>query len=193
MIVMEYINYPDLGKQQDRAHKFTGSPETAVQILRDVANTLAYLEEKGVLHNDIKPRNIINHPRRGAILIDFGLARDVSDHDGGGGTFPYIPPERYYGRGRSPASDIYSLGVTMLYLLGKIGHPDQVLRPFRAGSRDEGYEAWLVQIQKAASEVTGAIGLIVRRMVEETPEARISARQILEELENIEEEEDDDE
>ena len=47
MIVVGCLDYPDLGKQRDSTDKLAGSPETAAQILRDVAKTLVHLENNG--------------------------------------------------------------------------------------------------------------------------------------------------
>lgn len=123
---MERLEEHGLGLHQDRNGMFTGSLSFAERILKDTARNLAHLESEGFLHNDIKPRNMIFHPERGTLLIDFGLCTYANDGQPGGGTYPYIAPEIYEGVAPSPASDIYSLGVTMLYLLGKTALPESL-------------------------------------------------------------------
>jgi serine/threonine protein kinase len=73
-----------------------------------------------VYHRDLKPHNIIIHPERGPVLIDFGLAKmvatgeDVSITRGGSGT--WTPPERDAGVS-GPFTDVYSLGKILYFLL----------------------------------------------------------------------------
>jgi tetratricopeptide (TPR) repeat protein len=105
----------------------------ALQILRDLADALAYAHTHGVVHRDIKPENVILTPRH-AMLADFGLAKAVSDAAGeapGGtltsgrlaiGTPAYMPPEQALA---DPAADhradLYALGVVSYEMLA--GHP----------------------------------------------------------------------
>ncbi|SPQ21483.1 27e6b0ef-a855-4c85-aa69-e834c30132f5 [Thermothielavioides terrestris] len=68
-------------------------PSDAAVILRDALSALAYLETQQIVHNDIKPANIAYSPQRGAVLLDFEMARFVHDNGPVGGTPWYIPPE----------------------------------------------------------------------------------------------------
>ncbi|KAG6354886.1 hypothetical protein INS49_003967 [Diaporthe citri] len=104
---------------------FGGDIDDACRIAADVSSALEYLDEQGIVHNDIKPANIIYGgasaevgARAGALLIDFGLSRVMKDQneDLGGGSPCYMAPEWMSGR-RDPPADVYSLGVVMLYLL----------------------------------------------------------------------------
>jgi serine/threonine protein kinase len=73
-----------------------------------------------VIHRDIKPSNVLLDSAGKAYLIDFGAVREIlSPPDGGrtvAGTYGYMPFEQFEGRA-APASDLYSLGATLLFLL----------------------------------------------------------------------------
>ena len=81
-----------------------------------------------MVHNDIKPANILYAPDRGAVLCDFGLSTPAANSPSGGGTPYYVPPEFIGNKSRGPASDVWALGVTMLYVLRKITFPDSRAR-----------------------------------------------------------------
>ncbi|WP_336622323.1 protein kinase [Chlorogloeopsis sp. ULAP01] len=98
--------------------------------LKDIAKALLeiliYLhnQKPPVIHRDIKPSNILLGDRSGnhvgkVYLVDFGSVQNIAATEGGTitivGTYGYMPPEQFVGRG-VPASDIYSLGATLIYL-----------------------------------------------------------------------------
>lgn len=93
------------------------------RILLDVSSALVYLKTIPIVHNDIKPRNITYHPRRGAVLIDFGLATSASEWNAGGTSW-YLPPDLLDYNTRGFPGDIWALGITALYLFGKIICPE---------------------------------------------------------------------
>ncbi len=89
-----------------------------------VLKGLSHAHSKKVIHQDIKPGNIMVSTNGNAILIDFGSAsfqnRKDQGYDGGAGTPLYAAPERTQGAKGTTKSDIYSLGVTLLAsLLGE--------------------------------------------------------------------------
>ncbi|MCU0864129.1 MAG: serine/threonine protein kinase, partial [Planctomycetes bacterium] len=104
---------------------FTGTWVNAcLRIARAIAIALQHAHERGVLHRDVKPSNIMLTPDGRALLLDFGLA--VADGDarltGSGstlGTPAYMSPEQMRGETRSVdgRSDVYSLAVTLYELL----------------------------------------------------------------------------
>jgi serine/threonine protein kinase len=64
---MEYLPYPDLStwRNQPGYHYFTGTDKDTYRIIRDMASALGYLVDQQILHNDIKPGNIIYDHNRG--------------------------------------------------------------------------------------------------------------------------------
>lgn len=86
-----------------------------------VALALAHAHEKGVLHNDIKPANLLLERTGHVIVTDFGIGRRGSgdlaqEEEHPTGTLRYMAPERLLGRSEV-RSDIYSLGVTLYELV----------------------------------------------------------------------------
>ncbi len=95
--------------------------ETVCWITQRILSGLYYLHYAGIVHRDVKPANIIvNFKTHIATLVDFGLSKLKPDGtpDPSGYTPYFGAPEQIEGRPAIPESDIYSLGMTMLYILG---------------------------------------------------------------------------
>jgi len=95
--------------------------ETACWITQRILSGLYYLHFAGIVHRDVKPANIIvNFTTHIATLVDFGLSKLKPDGtpDPSGYTPFFGAPEQIEGKAPLPESDIYSLGMTMLYILG---------------------------------------------------------------------------
>ncbi|CEJ89228.1 hypothetical protein VHEMI05083 [[Torrubiella] hemipterigena] len=127
-LYMEHVDAKDLtipGRWRNRANdEFSGSRKDTLRIVKDIAGALSYLHGREKVHNDIKPANILYDPERGAVLCDFGMSTATSKPPTGGGTPYYIPPEFIGLKSRGPPSDVWALGVTLLYTLGKIPLPE---------------------------------------------------------------------
>ncbi|EEU34288.1 uncharacterized protein NECHADRAFT_85599 [Fusarium vanettenii 77-13-4] len=189
-IYMEHLPFPDLNAWRNRPHDhyFVGTTDDAERILRDMASALEYLHGQNIQHNDIKPGNILYDRERGPVLIDFGLA---SSHGGqlcNGGTPWYVPREFIDDLERGPKSDVFALGVTMLYLLRKTPLPDVTQRGWiiykapRDSSETTLMEEWLSKVLAMRDELNKAshIESLVRDMLSPLARDRKSAREVAE-------------
>lgn len=133
---MEYVPGVSLGREIDESGSL--APERAVRIAADVCRSLEDAHERGVVHRDLKPDNIILAEfdgRETGKVLDFGIAKILTGEDGNTltpsgmvcGTPKYVSPEQASGAVVGPASDLYSLGVVLYEMLA--GKP-----PFAGGS-----------------------------------------------------------
>jgi hypothetical protein len=115
-IVMEYVPGGDLKELIDERGRLPG-PELAT-LGDEVCAGLAHAHERGVIHRDIKPHNILLDEKGHAKVTDFGIARalDTTQATRTGyflGTALYSSPEQLQGHKVTSKSDIYSLGATL--------------------------------------------------------------------------------
>jgi len=109
-----------------------GSMSRLRAALRQLVGAVIALHGAGVVHRDLKPQNVLVEPSGRVVILDFGLARDVSEaatdaEDDEAGTPAYMAPEQRAGLAVTPAADWYAVGV-MLYeaLTGSRPAPDSV-------------------------------------------------------------------
>ncbi len=100
--------------------------EQRLRLLVQVAEGVQAAHDRGMLHLDLKPANVLvdlrNPERPWALVADFGLARSsVGESRGAIGTPPFSSPEQLRGEAVSPASDVHALGVCLDSLLAE--HP----------------------------------------------------------------------
>ena len=139
VLVMEYCSGGQLLNWSSETHAFTANRQservdangdiresTVKKIIKDVATGLQFCHEKGVLHRDIKPQNIIFGADHHAKLIDFGVSKVLDDPAASDevkqteGTYHFMAPEScdpdiigYSGK----AADVWAFGVTVYALL----------------------------------------------------------------------------
>ena len=129
-LVQTYIEAKSLQEYLSDGRTFSESE--VKQLATALLDILAYLHQRQppVIHRDIKPSNILLKNRSGnsvgeVYLVDFGAVQTLATQQGKTvtvvGTYGYMPPEQFGGRA-VPASDLYSLGATLIALITK-QHP----------------------------------------------------------------------
>ena len=117
-LVLEYIEGVPL-EEYIATHPTDSATD---RIIDDILDGADYLHHRGILHNDIKPSNIVVNPHGAARIIDFGLSlSDDSVYKGCmGGSQGYSAPEIMAGKGPAgAASDIYSIGLLIRQMSGR--------------------------------------------------------------------------
>jgi serine/threonine protein kinase len=120
-VVMEYVDGRNL---EDYARDEPVGPRRAARLVAELTRAVAYLHARGIVHQDIKPRNVLVDDQGRPRLIDFGLARlrhawseDTTRWTGG--TAAYMSPEQALGRADriGPRTDVFGLGGLLYHLL----------------------------------------------------------------------------
>ncbi len=119
-LVQSYVQGKSLQELLKAGRTF--SEEQTIQIAKDLLGILVYLHNRQplVIHRDIKPSNILLDQDDRVYLVDFGSVQNRVAKQGSTitvvGTYGYMPPEQFGGR-TVPASDLYALGATLIYLV----------------------------------------------------------------------------
>ena len=110
-IIMEYLKGSSL-KDMIR-HLRALPPKLTANYLVQVGSALDYAHQRGIIHRDINPSNIIVQPHDHVKILDFGLACPAGTEDfANTGTVYYMAPEQIDGQPVDPRTDIYALGIT---------------------------------------------------------------------------------
>ena len=118
-LVMEFFEGGDLAK---RLGAKPMPPQEALQLFRELMFALGDIHEKGILHRDLKPQNLMFRRDGTLAIVDFGIAKNIAaaDRTGAGevlGTPRYMSPEQVQGRALDLRTDIYSAGVLLYQML----------------------------------------------------------------------------
>ena len=140
------------------SHRLT--VERAVDIISQTCRGLHAAHEKGLIHRDIKPTNIIVLEDDSVKIIDFGMAHVADSHSRTGlkGTLLYMAPEQVEMKPPSPLSDIFSLGVVAFETLTR-------RRPFEGASERDIFQAILHHIPPPASDLNPMVSPSVARVI----------------------------
>jgi eukaryotic-like serine/threonine-protein kinase len=158
-LVMDYVQGESLSQLLARYGRL--SPEYTMNLVGQAADALRAVHERGIVHRDVKPANLLIRPGGAAVLTDFGIARAPT---GTGltltgaviGTPTYLAPEQVLGQPATPPSDLYSLGLVAYECLA--GH-----RPFDA---DSPVAMALRRIREAPPTLAGHVPPAVRAVVD---------------------------
>jgi hypothetical protein len=181
--VMDLIDGESLA---DRVHRVGRlGAEEAVAIGETLCHALAAVHAAGLLHRDIKARNVMRDSGGRIVLMDFGAGREEGSTDGDEltGTPLYLAPELYLGQPASRASDIYSVGVLLYYLVSG-SHPVEGATPIEiAGAHWAGTRRLLVDRRPDLSP--DFIHVVERAIAPEPPRRYQSAGELFEALHTL--------
>lgn len=135
------------------------SGQAWLDFAHDLLCAAVAIHQKEVIHQDIKPANIMSHNGR-YVLVDFGLASYINKPDpgdSGGGTFGFIAPEMFYAdRSKNEGHvDVYSIGATLVYAASGHGPWDQVMQNSSNLSLSKFKEALFEAMMSAQHDLSG--------------------------------------
>ena len=178
-IIMEYVESKSL--KELLLTRGTFSVLEACDIVYQLADALMHAHEHGVIHRDIKPQNVMMQYDGGVKLLDFGIATitdapNITQKDMVVGSVHYMAPEVLKGKGASPKSDIYALGITFFELLaGKQPFTDS--EPVKIAMKQ--IEEPLPSIHKIRNDVSGKIEKIINKACQKNPDSRYQSMKAL--------------
>ena len=179
LLVMEYVQGTDLSKLVKKAGPLP--VDQACDYCRQAALGLQHACERGLVHRDIKPQNLLLTPAGVVKILDMGLARldRRTDEEGSStmtqegavmGTLDYIAPEQAMdSHDVDVRADLYSLGCTLYFLLtGKVPFPGgEALQKLLKHRLDEP-----VPVEQLRRDVPPGVASVVRKLMAKRPEDR---------------------
>lgn len=172
-IAMEFIEGEPLNEVM---LKKRFSPEEIIEFGITVAEALDYANQKGIVHRDVKPSNILVRPDGRLKITDFGIAR-IEDPEGHQqtqageilGTPAYMSPEQVESKPVDGRSDLFSLGIILYELsTGK--------RPFKGENLASVFNSIIkespAQIREMAPSIPEELSGIIMKCLEKSPDAR---------------------
>ncbi len=184
-LVTEYVPGLDL-KRQVLKHGPLDEP-LAASVISQAARGLAYAHDRGLVHRDVKPGNIMVLPDGRAKVLDLGLAGSQLEEESSRlgrvvGTMDYIAPEQIRTPDDvGPSADIYALGCTLYFAVtGQV--------PFPGGTRREKMQRHLtdtpIPVNQLAPRLSAGFCRVIDEMMAKDPAKRIhSAAGVVERLE----------
>lgn len=144
------------------------------QLASDLLTGLTEAHSKGIVHRDIKPQNVMRGVR-GSVLIDFGIAKLIGNPkvtaQGSPMTPGFASPEQLMGKEVTAASDLYSLGHTLLFAAtGRLGFPSESIQSLVAGILSGKPDLSGIDVKRSD---------FISKLMSQTPSDRLSAKQAL--------------
>ena len=174
-IVMQFIDGESIQRMLTREGKF--EQKEALRIIRDSADALGFAHKRHMIHRDIKPDNIMLTSDGTVKVADFGLVKSTEiEKDLTGmsqsmlmGTPHYMSPEQFEGKIIDHRTDIYSLGVTLYYMLtGQKPYDGTTPYQIMQGHLQQEF----VDPTNLSEEIYPAVSQLVRKMMARDREQR---------------------
>jgi serine/threonine-protein kinase len=167
-LTMEFVDGEDLATLLRRIGRLP--QDKGVEVARQICAGLNAAHELGVLHRDLKPANVLLDGEGRARITDFGLAGLAGDiKDVQSGTPAYMAPEQLAGRGVSPRSDIFSLGLVLYEVFtGKRAFDAKTVAELLR-QHDRGLQS---AATRAVRDLDPAIERVIERCLSPDPAAR---------------------
>jgi serine/threonine-protein kinase len=190
-LVLEFLSGHALAEVLSKKQRFR--PEYAAAVCLEVARALAHAHERGVIHRDVKPANVILTKQGDVKLVDFSVAHrerlPTADEPLAtptatfGGTPTYMAPEQILGDTVDARSDVFSLGVVLYQMLAGV-------RPFdrpgdKPGTGHAGRRRPATPLHELVPEIPRSLERIVVRCLEKLPDDRPTAHALVTELEEF--------
>lgn len=178
-IAMEYVPGRSLAEALEEGPLPAGE---ALRTALEIAEALEAAHQRGIVHRDVKPGNVMLTSSGHAKVMDFGLAKQVAAAEGAQegrgwatalttegaplGTLAYMAPEQLRGQEADARSDVWALGATLYEMVAGA-------LPFQGRSGFEVSEAILNQAPRPLpTQVPGELGAVIRRCLEKEPGRR---------------------
>ncbi len=169
-ISMEYVDGEDLSSLLLRIGRLPA--DKALETARKLCAGLAAAHDRGVIHRDLKPQNIMINKRGEVVIMDFGLAAvaaQLTGQESRNGTPAYMSPEQLKGAEVTQRSDIYALGLVLYELFtGKRPYDARNVRQLI----DLQESADLTSMTSIAADVDHSVEKVVRRCLDPDPARR---------------------
>ncbi|HEY6762732.1 MAG TPA: protein kinase [Baekduia sp.] len=185
-IVFEYVEGETL---KDRIRRFGRLPiQEAIAYAIEIARALGVAHDRGIVHRDVKPQNVLVDEEGSAKVTDFGIARTLDQEgltaDGRVlGTTDYVSPEQALGHPVTGQSDLYSLGIVLFEMLtGDV--------PFKGENQVavamKHVREQLPDVQLRRPEVSSALAAVLdRATAKETERRYASDAELIADLEQV--------
>jgi serine/threonine protein kinase len=166
-ISMEYVDGEDLASLLTRIGRLPA--DKALETARKLCSGLAAAHDRGVIHRDLKPLNIMIDKRGEVVIMDFGLAAIADQLSGAevrNGTPAYMAPEQLKGESVTARSDIYALGLVLYELFtGKQPYAAKTLQ----GLMELQEAAQLNSMTSVAADIDPGVEKAIRRCLDPDP------------------------
>ena len=170
-IAMRYVEGSDL---KELLREGPLSPERAIELCGQVAEALDFAHERGLVHRDVKPSNVLLDAREHVYLADFGLTKRLAEprpaEPGLFGTIDYIAPEQIRGEEVDGRADVYSLGCLLCECL--TGEP-----PFR---RSTDAAALFAHLEEEPRAPTGLESVIPKALAKQPDDRYATCAELVE-------------